>query len=147
MSESMSIERTAQSIQEAITRVVRERGWSLTQLPGKLIWTLSLSGYRCYIQVEPEESRTILYGIVPTTVPENARAAAAVALAGINYGLAVGKFELDLDDGELRFSNGIDVRGTVLDPVVYARMVDHTIEMLDAYSPALVAGVKEAAGG
>lgn len=138
--EQESVDRTVESIQAAITQVVLDRGWGLTQLPDQLIWSLELEGertYQCYIQIEPLEGQTIFYGIVPATVPEEARTEAAVAVAAINYGLAVGKFELDLTDGELRFSNGIDVRGTTLDPVVYARMADHTIEMLDAYTPVL----------
>ncbi|EPX57938.1 hypothetical protein D187_004472 [Cystobacter fuscus DSM 2262] len=137
---SDALGRTVESIQKAITQVVLERGWALTQLPGKLIWSLALRGertYACYIQIEPEEGRTVFYGVVPGTVPEPARTDAAVAITAINYGLAVGKFELDLTDGELRFSNGIDVTGTVLDPVVYARLVDHVISMLDAYVPTL----------
>ena len=144
MSESVPIDRTVQSIQEAISKVVLERGWALEQLPGKLIWTLELRGartYRCYIQIEPEEGRALFYGVVPAIVPEDARTEAAVAVAAINYGLAVGKFELDLRDGELRFCSGIDVTGTTLDPVVYARMADHTLAMLDAYTPTLSARI------
>lgn len=135
-----SVDRTVESIQAAITQVVLDRGWGLTQVPDRLIWSLQLQGertYQCYIQIEPLEGQAIFYGIVPTTVPEEGRTEAAVAIAAINYGLAVGKFELDLTDGELRFSNGIDVRGTTLDPVVFARMSDHTVQMLDAYLPVL----------
>lgn len=141
MSETQeSVDRTVESIQAAITQVVLDRGWGLTQIPDKLIWSLELQGertYRCYIQIEPDDGQAIFYGIVPTTVPEDARTEAAVAVTAINYGLAVGKFELDLTDGELRFSTGIDVRGTTLDPIVFARMADHTVEMLDAYTPTL----------
>ncbi|MBB3045222.1 YbjN domain-containing protein [Nocardioides soli] len=136
-----SIDRTVESIQAAITQVVLDRGWGLTQIPGKLIWSLELQGertYQCYIQIEADEGQALFYGIVPTTVAPDARTEAAVAVTAINYGLAVGKFELDLTDGEVRFSTGIDVRGTTLDPVVYARMADHTIEMLDAYTPTLL---------
>ena len=141
MSETQeSVDRTVESIQAAITQVVLDRGWGLTQIPEKLIWSLELAGartYQCYIQIEPDEGQALFYGVVPTTVPEEARTEAAVAVTAINYGLAVGKFELDLTDGELRFSTGVDVRGTTLDPIVFARMADHTVEMLDAYTPTL----------
>jgi len=65
------------------------------------------------------------------------RAGAAYALATINYGLAVGKFELDVKDGEIRFGTGLDVTGTSLDPQVFSNLVDGAISMLDAYSPRL----------
>ncbi len=131
---------TAEAIQAAISEVVLADGWSLEQLPDKLIWSLQLQGaatYQCYIQIEPDDGVAIFYGVVPATVPEDARTEAAVALAAINYGLAVGKFELDLSDGEMRFSNGIDVSGTTLDPIVFRRMAHHTVQMLDAYVPTL----------
>ena len=134
-------ERTVASIQEVVSQVVVERGWALSQLPDKQIWSLRLEGervYDCYLQIDAGEGLVVFYGIVPSTVAEEARTEAAVALAAINYGLSVGKFELDLTDGELRFSNGIDVTGTTLDPVVFARMVDHTVDMLDAYTPTLL---------
>jgi len=133
--------RTVASIQETVSQVVLKRGWALTQLPDKQIWSLRLKGqrvYECYLQIDAGEGLVVFYGVVPSKVAPEARTEAAVSLAAINYGLAVGKFELDLTDGELRFSNGIDVTGTTLDPVVFSRMVDHTVDMLDAYTPTLL---------
>lgn len=137
----ISPDETAQSIHDALMVVRDRKGWLLERLPGKLIWRTELVGtgdtYTCYVQVDEELGQLVIYGIVPHTVPPEDRVESAVALAGVNYGLAVGKFELDLTDGELRFSTGIDVTGTRLDPVVLERMVDNALEMLDAYTPTL----------
>lgn len=141
MTSELSAEDTADSIRQAIRAVRDRKGCELEQLPGKLIWKTELPGaeqsYTCYLQVDPELGQVVFYGIVPHTVPPEDRVESAVALAAVNYGLAVGNFELDLTDGELRFSTGIDVSGTRLDPVVLERMVDHAVEMLDAYTPTL----------
>jgi hypothetical protein len=135
------LQRTAASIEQAINTVVVERGWNLEQLHDQQIWSLNLPGedgsYLCYLQVESDRGQVVFYGIVPAIAEETERVRTAVAIAAVNYGLAVGNFELDLSDGEMRFSTGIDVTGTTLDPLVFARMIDHTIDMLDAYTPVL----------
>jgi hypothetical protein len=132
---------TADSIRDALIAVRDRKGWTLEQLPDKLIWRTEAAGeqqrYTCYAQIDPELGQLVFYGIVPHTVAEEDRVEAAVAVTGVNYGLAIGKFELDLRDGELRYSTGIDVTGTRLDPVVLERMVDIALEMLDAYTPTL----------
>jgi hypothetical protein len=137
----LSEEESVQSIQDALTAVILRRGWALEQLEGKQIWSCDLGRngptYRCFFQVEPDSCWFIFYVVLPYMVPEHARPMAAMALAEINYGLAVGKFELDLRDGELRFSNGIDVSGTRLDEVVTETMVDHALAMVDAYASEL----------
>ena len=141
MSDAPSVEETANSIHDAVVAVRDKKDWKLEQLPRKLIWrteaATDANSYTCYVQIDPELGQLVFYGIVPHIVPPEDRVESAVALAGINYGLAVGKFELDLTDGELRFSTGIDVTGTRLDPVVLLRMVDNALEMLDAYTPTL----------
>jgi hypothetical protein len=44
-----------------------------------------------------------VYCVLPDRVPEPRRDAVAMLLTRINYGLVIGNFELDLDDGEVRF--------------------------------------------
>jgi hypothetical protein len=44
-----------------------------------------------------------VYSVLPERVPQPRRQAIATLLARVNYGLVIGNFELDLDDGEVRF--------------------------------------------
>ena len=136
-----SVRATAESIRDAVAEVTKAKHWTLEQLPDKLIWTTVVPGnaetYRCYLQIDPELGQLVFYGVLPFAVPPESRLEAAAAVAAINYGLAVGKFELDLTDGELRFSTGIDVHGTRLDPIVLDTMLTSAVEMLDAYTPKL----------
>ena len=44
-----------------------------------------------------------VYCVLPERVPAPRRGAVALLLTRINHGLAIGNFELDLDDGEVRF--------------------------------------------
>lgn len=132
---------TAESIRDGLDQIFRRRGWVPERLPQKQIWTFPVRGagltYRCYLQVDPELAQVVFYGVLPFGATPPVREQTAVALAAINYGLALGKFELDLSDGELRFSTGIEVPGTRLDPLVLDTLLTRALEMLDAYGPLL----------
>jgi hypothetical protein len=62
----------------------------------------------------------------------------AKAVARANYGLRVGKFELDLDDGELRFQASQILLDEAVGEAVIDRLISTTINMLDLYLPAFL---------
>jgi hypothetical protein len=74
-----------------------------------------------------------IYSVLPSRIPEERRDAVALLLTRINYGLIVGNFELDLDDGEVRFKAS-GPTGTPLPPLV-ATVLGQT----DRWLPALEA--------
>lgn len=62
-------------------------------------------------QAYPELGVAALYAVFPGPVPTPRREAVAVLLTRINHGLVIGTFELDLDDGEVRFRTQMPVSG------------------------------------
>jgi hypothetical protein len=71
-------------------------------------------------------------------VPEGCRPAIAEAVARANYGLRLGKFELDVDDGELRFQMAQVLAGESVGEEIIDRMISTAINMLDMYLPAFL---------
>ena len=59
--------------------------------------------YRVVAHVDEETELFQVVGYAPIRIPEGSRPAIAETVARANYGLRVGKFELDLDQGEVRF--------------------------------------------
>ena len=59
--------------------------------------------YRIFARVDADDSLFQVFGHSPVRVPPGSRPAIAEAVARINCGLKVGKFEMDCDEGELRF--------------------------------------------
>ena len=56
----------------------------------------------------------------------------------VNYGMVLGNFEMDYDDGEIRFKTSIDLEGAMLTddlvkPLVYANCL-----MMDKYLPGIM---------
>lgn len=72
-------------------------------------------------------------------VPDDRRLAAAEAVTRINSKIGVGHFELDFDDGELKFRLTIDVDGGLLTARVVDCMVQGGLWACERYVGALMA--------
>ena len=71
-------------------------------------------------------------------VPEARRVAVAEAIARINFELAIGSFDLDFADGELRFRTGVDVEDGTLSTTMVDNMIGFGLHTLDRYHDALM---------
>ncbi len=77
----------------------------------------------------------------PLRIPEGSRRDIAEAIVRANYGLRVGKFELDLDDGELFFQASQILDGEAVGEAVIDRMIGTAVNMMDVYLPAFMSVV------
>jgi hypothetical protein len=97
-----------------------------------------VAAYRVVARVDAEADLFQVFGHSPLHVPEGSRPAIAEAVARANYGLRVGKFEFDVDDGELRFQASQVLTGDTLGEDVIDRLITTTLAMLDMYLPAFL---------
>ena len=94
--------------------------------------------YRIIAQVESDHELFQVFGLAPVRVPEGCCPAIAETIARANYGLRVGKLEMDMDDGELRFQVAQILADDNLDGSVIHRLIGTAMEMLDRYLPAIL---------
>jgi hypothetical protein len=94
--------------------------------------------YRVVAHVDADQELFQVFGYSPVRVPEGCRPDIAEAVARANYGLQVGKFELDMNDGELRFQAGHIMTDGVVGEDVIDRLIGTTIAMLERYLPAVL---------
>jgi len=100
-----------------------------------------VGSYRILAFVEADQDLFQVIGFAPNDVPPGARPAVAEALTRANYGLKIGKFEMDYEDGELRFqAASVLVNDDLPDPII-ARLIGTTLAMLDRYLPAFLSVV------
>ena len=70
------------------------------------------------------------------SIPENKRLEIAEFVTRANYGIQVGKFELDFDDGEVRYSAGLDLGGDCeLTTGMVRAIMGRCASTLDRYTP------------
>jgi hypothetical protein len=126
---------------ETLIQLLDERDIGYSTRDDQSICT-DLSGevavYRILARVDTDVELFQVMGRAPLRVPEGSRPAIAEALARANYGLRVGKFELDVDDGELRFHASQILAEDTVDKTVIDRLIGTTMAMLDRYLPAFL---------
>lgn len=95
--------------------------------------------WECRVYVEEDNELVMCYSVSPLFVSAQRIGAMAEFLMRANYGLPVGNFELDVDDGEIRFKTSIDIEDTNFDTVMLRNLVQTNVLQMDRYLPGIAA--------
>jgi hypothetical protein len=111
----------------ALKDAFSELGWPYVEQQGLPVLLSELEGplgcWPFYARVAAEHGIVGFYSICPERVPEERRVDAADFLTWVNHGLAQGNFELDFEDGEVRFKTVMPIAGKEIDHEVVRRLV------------------------
>ncbi len=89
--------------------------------------------WRCYAQANEQREIFLFYSVAQLKVPDGRRVAVAEFLTRANYGMLIGNFEMDVNDGEVRFKTSVDVEGTTLGLPLARRIVYANVMTMDRY--------------
>lgn len=116
-------------------------GWEVTFVEGKPILRMEFSSERgdwtCLAHVREALWQVLFYSVFPANVPPERRAAMTELLTRANYGLAIGNFEMDCADGEVRYKTSLDTQGEPLTPALLKGLVIANLATMRAYYPAI----------
>jgi len=73
----------------------------------------------------------------PNNIKKSKRTLVAELLTRINYGLKIGNFEIDLDDGEVRYKTSIMLEDESWTREIIRPVVFYNLSMMDQYWVAL----------
>jgi len=128
-----------------LKRVFVENRWPFSEVQGAPVLVSELSGtlgsWKFYAQVVQEQALILLYSVCPVRVPEERRLEASSFLTRANYGLAAGNFELDFEDGEIRYKTVLQLQGDRLDAATLKRLVRANGIAMESYLPGIRAVV------
>jgi hypothetical protein len=115
------------SLLDELRRAFVENRWPFAEVQGAPVLVSELAGpegsWKFYAQAVDEQSLVLLYSICPLRVPSDRRREIADYITRANYGLAAGNFELDFEDGELRYKTALHVHPEGLDSRLLKRVV------------------------
>jgi hypothetical protein len=80
-------------------------------------------------RIQEDNSLLAVYGILPFLIPESHQNAAMLLIIQINYDMLIGNLELDVNDGEIRYKNAIDVEAFGIDDDIIEHLLQSVIAM------------------
>lgn len=132
-----------ETIYDAVAAFFKADDWDVLPLPEQDAMRLSAEGnngqWSCYAQVLEDQDQFIFYSVYPGNAPESKRASMGELLARMNFGLALGNFEMDYDDGHIRFKTSIGADANLLNSELVRRVVYANIAAMDRYLPGITA--------
>ncbi len=125
--------------------IYARRGWSWREAgdPPVLVSELAgpLGAWLMYVQVVEEAALLAFYSVLPAPVPPRRREAVAEFLTRANYGLSLGNFEMDFDDGEVRAKVVLAVGSHPPDDVLVERLIRVSGRLVEVFLPGVEAVV------
>lgn len=82
-----------------------------------------------------DREQLLVHSVRDDRIAEERRAEMGAFLHRANFGIVLGNFELDLDDGELRFKTSIDVEGDRLSDALLDHVILANIAAFGRYLP------------
>jgi hypothetical protein len=96
---------------------------------------------RCFAQIRVDLEQFIFYAVAPVKIPLDVRPMADEFITRANYGLRIGNFEMDYEDGEIRYKASLDFEGAELTPSLIKNVIYPAVQTLDHYLPGLMSVV------
>ncbi len=94
--------------------------------------------WSCFIESLENIKQVVVYSVAAIKVPIDKRMTVAELMTRLNYGIRYGNFEMDFDDGEIRFRTSIDVEGTQLLLPMVKQLLHSNVALMDYYLPGIL---------
>lgn len=105
----------------------------------RLGFTGEHGNFLCFARADDARALVSFFAIAPFAVEPRRREETMRLVTRINFGLPVGNFELDLDDGEVRMKTCVAFGKAKADRALIAPIVWAGVAAMDRWLPALVA--------
>lgn len=130
---------------DVIRNFFHEHEWVYEEL-NPTLWRLTIEGdadtWIVLVQLNTEDQLCSVYSIFPEEVEaEEKRPAVAAYLMGVNCDLALGSWEMDLGDGEIRFRTSLDYEGDELTTALFTQLMMMNIHAAEAEFEAIRAQI------
>lgn len=122
------------ALQNTILSYFHDQGWPVqhheTEPLIRLEYGNEVGNWSCLIWYRAETSQVLVYSIMPAKIPADQRVAVAEFMMRINYDQVLGGFEINMEDGEVRYRTALDFGSEVFtpglfDPVVKANLIGY----------------------
>jgi hypothetical protein len=121
---------------------MEEEEWKYEILEGETVLRFHFKGSAgrllCYADVEEEKDWLIFYSYLPVNAPADKMQAMAEFVTRANRGMRIGNFELDYEDGEIRYKTSIDIEGGELTNKMMDNLLRANLSTMNRYFPGMM---------
>jgi Putative bacterial sensory transduction regulator len=118
-----------------------ENEWPYAEVLGLPVLVSDLAGplgvWRFYAQVVDTQNVVLLFSVCPLHVPKERRSEASLFLTRANHGLVAGNFELDFEDGEIRYKTVLQIQENGIDRTTLKHAVRLNGLAMETYLPGI----------
>ena len=126
---------------DSVVSFLQEDDWRYEEISGETAIRFGFTGrnarFECFGRANEEHEIFVFYTVIPVRASETQRLLIAELIARMNYGLNIGNFELDMDDGEIRYKTSVDVEGGELSPRMVETLLSVNLSTADRSFPAI----------
>lgn len=132
----------ADTLIETVANFFYAEGWPFTQVEGQPILRLFFEGesgrWLCIARTQEAHGQFMFYSVCPMLAAPERRQNVAEFITRVNYGLILGNFEMDYEDGEIRYKTSADVSaGATFDFPLLRQLVYTNVLVMDKFFPAI----------
>src|SRR5262245_4344882 len=121
---------------------MQEEGWNFDILEGETVLRFHFKGSAgrliCYADVDEEKQWLTFYSYLPVNAPDDRLMDVAEFVCRANRGMRIGNFELDFDDGEVRYKTSIDIEGGELTSKMIENLLRANLSTMNRYFKGLM---------
>ena len=129
---------TSIQVYEMIKKYLEDHHVSFKTHDEDLVLTMTLQGddlpQPTFVEVDDKRKIIQIVSPIPSHIPEDKRIDAAVAVSVANYGLANGSFDLDMNDGEIRYRVAQGFMGIEVSEELIGYMIAVIFQTTDKYN-------------
>lgn len=126
---------------QSLQSILNKQGWQFYDV-GDSILRIDVDGqaatWSTLIQCIDEHQQLIVYSICPNKASETKLSSIQEFLTRANFGLKFGNFELDLEDGEIRFKTSIQFAGEIDSAPMIEECLSLNVVTFDRYLPGIL---------
>ncbi|HEY9782971.1 MAG TPA: YbjN domain-containing protein, partial [Leptolyngbyaceae cyanobacterium] len=115
------------------------KGWNYQALEDgrsyKILFERETGQQIAYAEIPMDLEQFLFYVKMPVKVPEELRNTISEFITRANYGLGVGNFEMDYDDGEVSYKSCVDFKGENLTIGYIKNAILPALKTMELYTP------------
>ena len=118
-----------------IINFFKQQNWEYTTIKDKTIVFLGINGengrFQCIADINEDEKKLIFFSVCGTNVPDEKKLEMCELLTRLNSGKFLGNFEMDYEDGEIRYKTSMVLGSELIEPEILEYTIMTNILTMD----------------